>query len=104
MTVVSLTALHFKPDASWADIQKHLKQANDLARKHGSENMTVLAGIAAGTETGTVSVLSTAPDFASYGKTFDTAMADPEMQALMTDPHSPVASWDTYLLQTIPDI
>jgi hypothetical protein len=54
--------------------------------------MTVLAGIAAGTETSTVSVLSTAPDFASYGKTFDAAMADPEMQALMTDPHSPVAS------------
>ena len=31
-------------------------------------------------------------------------MADPKMQALMADPNSPIARWDTYLSQTIPDI
>jgi hypothetical protein len=31
-------------------------------------------------------------------------LADPEMQALMADPNSPIARWDTYVSQTIPDI
>jgi len=31
-------------------------------------------------------------------------MADADMQALMADPKSPIASWETYLSQTIPDI
>jgi hypothetical protein len=104
MTIVSITTLHTKPDASWADIQKHMKQGNDLARKHGAENVTMLAGIAAGTETGTLSIVSTAPDWTSYGKFLDSMMADPELQGLATDPKSPLASWDTYVLQTIPDM
>jgi hypothetical protein len=104
MTVVSLTALHTKPGASWGDIQKHLKKGNDLVRKHGGENVTVLAGMAAGTATGTLSILGTTADWTSYGKFQDALMADPELQSLIDDPNSPVASWDTYVFQTIPDM
>ena len=31
-------------------------------------------------------------------------MADPEMQALMADPNSPASGWDTYVMETIPDL
>jgi hypothetical protein len=51
-----------------------------------------------------VSVVATAADWASYGKLQDAIMADPEMQAIMADSNSPVASWDTYVSQTIPDL
>ena len=104
MTVVSLTAIHAKPGASWEDIQKHLKKGNDLVRKHGAENVTALVGMAAGPATGTLTILATSADWASYGKFQDAIWADPEMQALVADPKGPVASWDTYVLQTIPDI
>jgi hypothetical protein len=104
MTIVSLTAVHMKPGAGWDDIQKQLKKANELARKHGSENVTTMVGMAAGTATGTLTILNTSADWASYGKSLDALMADPDMQALMGDPKSPVASWDTYVSQTIPDL
>jgi hypothetical protein len=104
MTVVSLTALHAKPGASWEDIQKQIKKGADLARKHGAENVTTLVGMAAGTATGTLTILATSADWTSYGKVQDATLADPEMQALMADPNSPVATWDTYVLQTIPDM
>ena len=63
-----------------------------------------MVGIAAGPNTGTVTLVSTTADWASYGKLQDALMADPEMQALMEDPKSPTAGWDTYVMQTIPDL
>ncbi len=104
MTVVSLTAIHIKPGAKWEDTQKQLKKGCDLARKHGAENVTMMANMAAGAATGTVSIISTSADWTSYGKTQDAMLADPEMQAAMADPNSPIARWDTYLAQTIPDM
>jgi hypothetical protein len=104
MTIVSLTALNTKPGASWEEIQKQIKKGADLARKHGAENVTTLVGMAAGTATGTLTILATSGDWTSYGKSQDTALADPEMQALMADPNSPVATWHTYVFQTIPDM
>ena len=104
MTIISLTAIHPKPGAKWEDIQKQLKKGSDLARKHGAENVTTMVNMAGGTTTGTVSILSTSADWTSYGKHQDAIMADPEMQALMADPNSPVARWDTYISQTIPDM
>ena len=104
MTVVSLIAIHPKPGAKWEDLQKHIKRGCDLARKHGAENVTALVAMAAGTVTGTVSVLSSTADWTSFGKVQEAMMADPEMLSLMADPNSPVASWDTYISQTIPDM
>jgi hypothetical protein len=104
MTILSLTAIHLKPDASWDVAQEQIKKGNDLVRKHGGENVTTLVTMAAGPTTGTVTLLYTAEDWTSYGKMQDSLMADPEMQALMADPNSATARWDTYLSQTIPDL
>jgi hypothetical protein len=104
MTIVTITALHPKPGATWEDIQKQLKKGCDLARKYGAENVTTMVNLAGGPATGTLSVLSTSADWASYGKQQDAVMADPEMQALMADPNSPIAKWDTYVSQTLPDM
>jgi hypothetical protein len=104
MTIVSFTAIHPKPGAKWEDLQKHIKRGSDLARKHGAENVTTLVSMAGGTATGTLTLLSSSADWTSYGKLQDAIMGDPEMQALMADPNSPVARWDTYLSQTIPDM
>jgi len=104
MAVVSLTALHLKPGISWDDAQNSLKKGNDLVRKHGGENVTAMVTMAAGPATGTVTLLYTTADWASYGKLQDALMADPEIQALMADPNSPTAGWDTCVSQTIPDM
>jgi hypothetical protein len=104
MTVVSFVLIHPKPGANWDDLQKHLKRGCDLARKHGAENVTTLWNVAGGTATGTMAVLSSTADWTSYGKVQETMLADPDMQALMADPNSPVARWETYISQTIPDI
>jgi hypothetical protein len=60
--------------------------------------------MAGGTATGTVILMSSCADWTAYGKFQDAIMADPEMQNLMADPNSPVATWDTYLSQTVQDI
>ena len=104
MTIVTITALHPKAGAKWEDIQKQLKKGCDLARKHGAENVTTMVNMVGGTTSGTLSILSTSADWTSYGKTQDAVMADPEMLALMADPNSPIARWDTYVSQTIPDM
>jgi hypothetical protein len=104
MTVVSLTAIHPKAGANWEDIQKQIKKGADLSRKHGGENVTTLVGMAAGPATGTVTLLVTSADWTSYGQFQDALWADPEMAAMVADPNSTVATWDTYVLQTIPDM
>ena len=60
-------------------------------RKHGGENVTMLAAMAAGEATGTVTLLYTASDWAKYGQLQDALMADPDLQAIMTDPNSPTS-------------
>ena len=104
MAIVSVTAIQMKPGSNWEDAQKSLKKGNDLARKHGAENVTAMVALAAGEATGTVTILSTSPDWTTYGKVQDAMMADPEMQALMADPNNPAAGWSTYVSQTIPDM
>jgi hypothetical protein len=104
MAVITITALHLKPGAKWEDVQKSIKKGNDLARKHGAENVTTMVGMAAGEATGTVTLLSTAADWTKYGQVQDAILADPEMQALMTDPNRPAGRWSTYVSQTIPDM
>ena len=42
MTIVATTLIHPNPGAAWDDIQKQLKRASGLARKHGAENVTVM--------------------------------------------------------------
>ena len=103
MTIVSLVTIHPNPGVQWDDLQKQLKKANDLARKHGAENVTTLATMIGGDATNTIGVLSSAEDWTRFGQIQQALMNDPEMQALMVAA-SQIANWRTYVSQTIPDM
>jgi hypothetical protein len=103
MTIVSLVTIHPNPGVAWDDMQKQLKKACDIARKHGSENVTVLATMIGGAATNTVGLLSSCEDWAKFGQIQQAMMADPDMQAAMLDAGQ-IATWETYVSQTIPDM
>jgi sugar phosphate isomerase/epimerase len=103
MTIVSLVTIQPNPGVAWDDLQKQLKKACDLARKHGAENVTVLATMIGGPATNTIGVLSTSEDWARFGQIQQTLMGDPEMQAAMLEAGQ-IATWQTYVSQTIPDV
>jgi hypothetical protein len=103
MTIVSLVTIHPNPGVAWDDLQKQLKKACDLARKHHAENVTVLATMIGGSATNTIGILSTVEDWAKFGKVQQGLMGDPEMQAAMLEAGQ-IANWETYVSQTIPDM
>ena len=103
MTIVSLVTIHPNPGVGWDDMQKQLKNACDIARKHGSENVTVLATMIGGEATNTIGLLSSCEDWAKFGQIQQAMMADPDMQAAMLDAGQ-IATWETYVSQTIPDM
>jgi hypothetical protein len=100
MTIVSYVAIHPNPGVQWDEVQKQLKKTSDLARKHGAENLTVLATMVGGPATNTIGVLSTAEDWARYGQVQQALMGDPEMQAALIEAGQ-IATWETYVSQTI---
>lgn len=103
MAIVSLVTVHPNPGVAWDDVQKQLKKACDLSRKHGAENVTVLVTMLGGDATNTIGVLSSAEDWGKFGTIQEAMMADPEMQALLVE-SSQIATWQTYVSQTIPDL
>lgn len=100
MTIVSFVAIHPNPGVQWDEVQKQLKKTIDLARKHGAENVTVMATMVGGPATNTIGVLSTAEDWARYGQVQQALMGDPEMQAALLEAGQ-IATWETYVSQTI---
>jgi sugar phosphate isomerase/epimerase len=103
MTIVQFTTIHPRPGVEWGDVQKQIKKACDLARKHGAENVTVLVTMIGGQATNTIGVLSSAEDWAKYGKVQQAFLNDPETQAVMQE-GGQIATWETYVSQTIPDM
>jgi len=103
MTIVGLTTIHPNPGVKWEDVQKQIKKACDLARKHGAENVTVLVTMIGGPATNTIGVLSTAEDWAKYGKVQQALLNDPKLQAVLQEAGQ-IATWETYVSQTIPDL
>ncbi len=103
MTIVTMVTIHPNPGVQWDEVQKQLKKTCDLARKHGSENVTVLAITVGGPQTNTIGLLATAEDWAKYGQIQQALMSDPEMQAAMLEAGQ-IATWETYVSQTIPDL
>ena len=103
MTIVQLTTIHPRPGVEWGDVQKQIKKACDLARKHGAENVTVLATVIGGPATNTIVLLSTAEDWARYGKLQQAFLGDPKTQALLQEAGQ-IATWESYVSQTIPDM
>ena len=103
MTIVSAITIHPNPGVKWDELQKQLKKGCDLARKHGAENVTVLATTIGGAATNTIVILSTAEDWTRYGQIQQATMDDPEMQAVMLEAGE-IATWETYVSQTIPGL
>ena len=103
MTIVALTTIQPRPGVKWDDVQKQLKKACDLARKHGAENVTVLVTMIGGPATNTIGVLSSSEDWTRYGKVQQALLDDPKMQAVLQEAGE-IATWETYVSQTIPDI
>ena len=103
MTIVSLVVIHPNQGVGWEDVQKQIKKACDLARKHGAENVTVLATMIGGQATNAISLLSSAEDWGKFGQVQQSLMGDPDMQAAMLEAGQ-LATWETYVSQTIPDM
>src|SRR5882757_4414454 len=103
MTIVSLVTIHPNPGVKWDVVQKQLKKACDISRKHGAENVTVLVTMLGGAATNTIGVLSSAEDWTKFGQIQHAMMRDPEMQAAMIEAGQ-IATWETYVSQTIPGI
>jgi sugar phosphate isomerase/epimerase len=103
MTIVQFTTIHPRPGVEWGDVEKQIKKACDLARKHGAENVTVLVTMVGGQATNTIGVLSSAEDWAKYGKVQQAFLNDPKTQAVMQE-GGRIATWETYVSQTIPDM
>jgi hypothetical protein len=57
----------------------------DLARKHGAENVTVLVTMIGGAATNTIVLLSSAEDWAKYGKVQQAFLNDPKVQAVLQE-------------------
>jgi hypothetical protein len=100
MTIVSMTLIRPQSGEVWGEVQKHIKNACEIVRKHGGENVTVLATVIGGPATNTFGVLSTAEDWTKFGQVEQAVMNDPEMQGLMLDAGK-VATWETYVSQTL---
>ena len=81
MTIVSFVTIHPNPGVEWDAVQNQIKKACDLARKHGAENVTVLATMIGGPATNTIGVLATAEDGARFGQIQQSFMSDSETQA-----------------------
>ena len=56
-----------------------------------------------GAATNTIGLLSTAEDWARFGQIQQAMMGDPETQAAMLEAGQ-IATWETYVSQTIPDM
>ncbi|OBH49002.1 hypothetical protein [Mycobacterium sp. E2479] len=100
MTILATTIVHPNPGVAWDDVQKQLKRASELARKHGAENVTVLVTMVGGPATNAIGLLSTAEDWTRYGQVQEALFGDPEMQAAMVEAGQ-IATWETYVSQTI---
>jgi hypothetical protein len=101
MTIISIVTVQPKPNAAPDEVLKLLAKAADLARKAGAENVTGVTATIGGPVTGTTGLMSTTSDWTRYGQVLDALMADPELQAMLADPNSPIASREVYAMQTI---
>jgi hypothetical protein len=100
MTIVTYVAIHPNPGVQWDAVQKQLKTTTDLARKHGAENVTVLATMVGGPATNTIGLLATSEDWAKYGQIQQALMGDPKTQEAMLAAGQ-IGTWETYVSQTI---
>jgi hypothetical protein len=100
MAIVATTIVHPNPGVAWDDVQKQLKAATEIVRKHGGENVTVMVNMVGGQGTNAIGLLSTAEDWAKYGQMQQSLNTDPDYQKLLIEAGQ-IATWENYVSQTI---
>ena len=103
MAIVAFTTVHPNPGVKREDVEKLIKKACGLARKHGAENVTVMVAMLGGSATNTIGVLASAEDWGHYGEIQQALLDDPKMQAVLQEAGQ-LATWESLVNQTIPDM
>ena len=70
----------------WDDLQKQLKKAIQIVKKHGGENVTLLVTVIGGEQTNALTMLVTSENWTKFGQIQEAVYGDPKMQALMAKP------------------
>jgi hypothetical protein len=85
MTIVNAVAIHPRSGEVWDELQKLLKKAMEIVKKHGGENVTLLVTGIGGQQTNALTMLSTAENWTKFGKIQEAVYGDPKMQELMVE-------------------
>jgi hypothetical protein len=100
MTIVSAVAIHPRSGEVWDDLQKQLKKAMAIVKKHGAENVTLLVTVIGGPQTNALTMLTTAENWTRFGQIQEAVYGDPKMQALLAETGK-IATWEIYTAQTL---
>ena len=66
-------------------LQKQLKKAIEIVKKHGGENVTLLVTVIGGQQTNALTMLVTAENWTRFGQIQEAVYGNPKMQALMVE-------------------
>jgi hypothetical protein len=100
MTIVNAVAIRPRSGEVWEELQKQLKKAIAIVKKHGGENVTLLVTVIGGQQTNALTMLVTAENWTKFGQIQEAVYGDPEMQALMVE-SGKIATWEIYTAQTL---
>ena len=68
MTIVNAVAIHPRTGDVWDELQKQLKKAITIVKKHGGENVTLLVTVIGGQQTNSLTMLVTAESWTKIGR------------------------------------
>jgi len=100
MTIVNAVAIHPRSGEVWEELQKQLKKAIQIVKKHGGENVTLLVTVIGGQQTNALTMLVTAENWTKFGQIQEAVYGDPKMQALLVETGK-IATWEIYTAQTL---
>jgi hypothetical protein len=100
MTIVNAVVIHPRSVEVWEELQKQLKKAIPIVKKHGGENVTLLVTVIGGQQTNALTMLSTAENWTKFGQIQEAVYGDPKMQALLAETGK-IATWEIYTAQTL---
>jgi hypothetical protein len=103
MTLVATTIVHPNPGVAWGDVQKQLKRACELARKHGAENVTVLVNMVGGEGDQRHRLSDDRPGLGHERPDPAEPQYRPGLPGLLLDAGQ-IATWENYVSKTIPDM
>ena len=100
MTIVNAVAIHPRSGEVWDELQKQLKKAIEIVKKHGGENVTLLVTLIGGQQTNDLTMLITAESWTKFGQVQEAVYGDSEMLALLAE-SGKIATWEIYTAQTL---